>query len=118
VIDDSFMRRIGYKIPVGALSEANYRALLRRQCRLRRIEPEDDAVEFLLNRLHRGAGRPLLASYPHELLGRIVDFASYAGQEPRLTPASVEQAWGSMFASCSSTASGAAAGASILSGEK
>lgn len=116
VFDDAFMRRIGYKIPVGPLSEANYRALLRHQCRLRRIEHDDDAVNYLLTRLHRGAGRPLLAGYPHELLGRIADFASYAGREPRLTPATVEQAWSSMFASCSSTASAAPARASILSG--
>jgi energy-coupling factor transporter ATP-binding protein EcfA2 len=116
VFEDSFMRRIGYKIPVGALSEANYRALLRRQCRLRRIEHDDDAVEFLLTRLHRAAGRPLLAGYPHELLGRIVDFASYAGREPRLTPAAIEQAWSSMFASCS-TAPAASARASIMSGD-
>jgi energy-coupling factor transporter ATP-binding protein EcfA2 len=117
VFDDSFMRRIGYKIPVGALSEANYRALLRRQCRLRRIEHDDAAADFLLRRLHRAAGRPLLAGYPHELLGRIVDFASYAGTEPRLTPASIEQAWSSMFASCSSTAPAAPARASIMSGD-
>jgi hypothetical protein len=117
VFDDSFMRRIGYKIPIGALSEANYRALLRRQCKLRRIEHDDSAADFLLTRLHRAAGRPLLAGYPHELLGRIADFASYAGKEPRLTPASIEQAWSSMFASCSSTASAAPAPASILSGD-
>ncbi|HEX9173258.1 MAG TPA: ATP-binding protein [Telluria sp.] len=117
VFDDAFMRRIGYKIPVGALSEAHYRALLRRQCRLRRIEPDETALDFLLKRLHPAAGRPLLASYPHELLGRIADFASFAGREPRLTPASLEQAWNSMFANCSETAPAAPACAPILSGE-
>lgn len=100
VFDDAFMRRIGYKIPVGALSEASYRALLRRQCRLRAIDCDDDALDYLLARLHRGAGRPLLASYPQELLGRIADFASFAGSAPRLTRASIEQAWRSMFAAC------------------
>jgi hypothetical protein len=118
VFDDSLMRRIGYKIPVGALSEANYRALLRRQCRLRRIEHDDAAAEFLLTRLHPAAGRPLLASYPYELLGRIADFASFAGREPRLSVASIEQAWTSMFASCSSSVPGVPARASILSGDQ
>jgi energy-coupling factor transporter ATP-binding protein EcfA2 len=117
VFDDSFMRRIGYKIPVGALTEANYRALLRRQCRLRRIDFDDAAADFLLARLHPAAGRPLLAGYPSELLGRIADFASFAGTEPRLTAAAIEQAWNSMFAICSGTARAAPPRASILSGE-
>lgn len=100
MFDAALMRRIGYKIPVGPLSEASYRALLRRQCRLQGIECDEDAVEHLLARLHRAGGRPLLASYPQELLGRIADFASFAGTTARFTRASVDQAWHSMFAAC------------------
>ncbi len=116
VFDPAFMRRIGYRIPVGPLSEANYRALLRRQCRLRRIAFDDEAVDYLLGDLHQATGRPLLAGYPHELLGRIADFASFAGTEPRLSIDSVEQAWISMFAGCDAQAT-AGHGQSILRGE-
>jgi hypothetical protein len=91
--------------------------LLRRQCRLRRIDFDDAAADFLLARLHPAAGRPLLAGYPSELLGRIADFASFAGTEPRLTAAAIEQAWNSLFAICSGTARAAPPRASILSGE-
>ena len=42
---------------------------------------------------------------PHaELLGRIADFASYAGATARLTVPALEQAWSSMFAGCISGA--------------
>ncbi|ORB72984.1 hypothetical protein, partial [Mycobacterium timonense] len=71
VLDDACLRRIGYRIAVGPLSEASYRALLRRQARLRRIEVDEAAFDFLVDELHRRTRRPLLAAWPHELLGRI-----------------------------------------------
>lgn len=100
LLDDASMRRVGYKIQIGALTEQNYRALFRHQCRLLRITHDDAVAEHLLTRLHGPAGRPLLASYPRELLGRICDFASFSGIAPRLTIATLEQAWVSMFAGC------------------
>jgi hypothetical protein len=100
LLDESSMRRIAYKIHVGPLLEANYRALLRRQCRLARIAWDDGAVDYLLADLHGASGRALLASYPRELLSRIGDFAAFAGVQPRLSVAALEQAWASMFAAC------------------
>jgi len=97
VFDDAALRRVGYKAEIGAWSPHVYRALLRRQCRMRRIEAEDPAVDHLIDRLHPQSGCPLLACYPGELLDRVADFAGFAGTEPRLTIAAVEQAWRSMF---------------------
>jgi energy-coupling factor transporter ATP-binding protein EcfA2 len=100
VFDDAALRRIGYKVDIGAWSPTAYRALLCRQCRLRRIDVEDAAVDHLIERLHPQSGRALLACYPGELLDRVADFAGFAGTEPRLTIAAVEQAWRSMFIAC------------------
>jgi len=97
VLDDACLRRIGYRIPVGPLSEASYRALLRRQARLRRIELDEAALDYLVGELHRRTRRPLLAAYPHELLGRIADFAGFAGRTPRADCEGLAQAWSSMF---------------------
>jgi energy-coupling factor transporter ATP-binding protein EcfA2 len=99
VLDESCMRRVGYRIPVGPLSESGYRALLRRQCRLRGIEADEGALDYLINELHRRTRRPLLAAWPHELLGRIADFAGFAGHAPRFDVDSVAQAWSSLFGS-------------------
>jgi hypothetical protein len=115
VFDDAFMRRIGYKVAVGPLGEAAYRNVLRRQCRLRGIDYDDRAADHLLTRLHARSREPLLASYPYELLGRIADFASFEGREPALTPATVEQAWSSMFAICTNAAKGQVACSPIQS---
>jgi hypothetical protein len=115
VFDDAVLRRIGYKIALGPLSEPSYRGLVRRQCLQRQVECDEQAIEHLLQRLHRGGGQPLLASYPQALLDRIIDFASFAGRTPRLNIASLDQAWSSMFAACQTTPAGPG-GASIVSG--
>jgi energy-coupling factor transporter ATP-binding protein EcfA2 len=97
LFDDAALRRIGYKAGIGPWPAGAYRAHLRRLCRLRRIDYDDGAAEHLIDRLHAQSGRALLACYPGELLDRIADFAGFAGSEPRLTVAAVEQAWNSMF---------------------
>ena len=97
VLDDACLRRIGYRIAVGPLPEAAYRALLRRQARLRRIEIDEAAIDYLVGELHRRTRRPLLAATPHELLGRIADFAGFAGRAARCDVDGLVQAWSSLF---------------------
>ena len=110
VLDPAVLRRIGYRIGLGPLPEASYRALLRRQCRLHGLDCPESVIEHLVARLHRPSGTPLLACYPHELLRRVCDFASLAGTEPRLGIAALEQAWNSLSAGASAPAPTPAAG--------
>lgn len=98
LLDAGALRRLGYKIAVPALAPAAYRALLRQQCQLLDVACDEAGVRHLLEQLHAASGQPLLAAYPGELVGRVVDFAAYAGQPPQLSVAALEQAWASMFA--------------------
>jgi len=98
VFDPAMLRRVGYRVGLGPLSDAGYRALLRRQCRLQGLDCPESVLEHLVARLHRQSGTPLLACYPPELLRRLFDFASLAGTEPRLNIAALEQAWNSLCA--------------------
>ncbi|WP_426173086.1 ATP-binding protein [Massilia sp. TWR1-2-2] len=98
MLDASAMRRVGYKIHIGALGEAGYRGLFRRQCMLSGLECDERVLAHLIDVLHGTDGAPLLASYPRELIERIADFASFAGAAPRLTIGAIEQAWTSMLA--------------------
>ena len=108
LLDEPLLRRLSYKIHVGGMGEAGYRSLMRRQCLTLGIDHDEAAVDYLVACLHAGSRRALLASYPGELLGRIVDFANFAGTVPRLTIPALEQAWISLFA-CAGPASPAAA---------
>lgn len=107
LLDASALRRLGYKVHVGALSESAYCALFRKQCRAANVAVDEAALRHLVDELHRGSGQPLLASYPRDILARLADFASYAGQPPQLTVLALEQAWSSMFAAGSDAGAGA-----------
>ena len=109
VLDESCLRRIGYKIHVGPLSDANYRALFRQQCRAAQVVCDEVALAYLVERLHGESGIALLACYPRQLIERVADFAGCAGRPPRLAAAALEQAWRSMFAFDAGAAEGAAA---------
>lgn len=98
LLDAASLRRLPYKIGIGALAEPAYRALLREQCLGAGVQWDESGLRHLLAQLHGASGEPLLASYPVELCARIVDFAGFAGRAPRLTVAALEQAWASMFA--------------------
>jgi energy-coupling factor transporter ATP-binding protein EcfA2 len=110
VFDPAFLRRIAYRVGLGPLAEPAYRALLRRTSRLHGVDCDEALIDHLVTRLHRASGTPLLACYPHELLARVLDFAGFAGTEPRLTIAALEQAWSSMCTSGSAPASCQVAG--------
>lgn len=98
VLDAASLRRLGYKVHVGPIGEAAYRTLFRQQCRGFGIEPDEGALAYLVNELHRDSGQLLLASFPREILSRVADFAAFAGQPPRISVAAIDQAWSSMFA--------------------
>ncbi|WP_373989959.1 ATP-binding protein [Duganella sp. BuS-21] len=98
LLDDAALRRVGYKIPVGALNAANYRTLVRQQCLSTGVAYDEAALRYLLDELHAGAGLPLLACYPREIVARVADFAGFMGEPARMSVAALDQAWSSMFA--------------------
>ncbi|GGX90596.1 ATP-binding protein [Massilia dura] len=107
VLDASSLRRLGYKVHVGPIGETAYRTLFRQQCRAFGIEPDESALGYLVNELHRDSGQLLLASFPREILSRVADFAAFAGQPPRMSVAAIDQAWSSMFATVAPQFAGA-----------
>jgi energy-coupling factor transporter ATP-binding protein EcfA2 len=98
VLDPSSLRRIGYKVYVGPIGAAAYRALFRQQCHAFGMAADETALAYLIDELHRGSGQPLLAGFPHAILARIAEFAAFLGQPAVLSPATIDQAWSSMFA--------------------
>lgn len=98
LLDASALRRVSYKVGIGALDALNYRTLFRHRCVSSGVVFDDAALRYLIDELHGGSGLPLLASYPEEIVGRIRDFAAFLGEPARVTVATLDQAWISMFA--------------------
>jgi hypothetical protein len=95
--DGAFLRRIGYKIHVGALSKAQYEQVFRNACTTYGIAFCADAFAYLLREHHEKEDRPLLSCYPRDLLSQIRDRAMYEESTPRLDTVALDWAWNNYF---------------------
>lgn len=94
--DEAFLRRLGYKIFVGPMKEADYRQVFRMACTEFGMAFEGAAFDLALDHLlllHRRHGRGTMACYPRDLVGRIQDFSRYREIPAALTPALIDWAW-------------------------
>jgi predicted ATPase with chaperone activity len=96
--DEAFLRRIGYKIHVGAMTRPEYERIFRQVCTQFAVPFSDAAFRYLLDELHRRDDRPLLACYPRDIVGQVCDLARYQGTAPTLTDDALEWAWANYFA--------------------
>ncbi len=95
--DEAFLRRLGYKIHIGPLSEEHYRQVFRDVCEELGIAFVEDALQHLLHEYHYKEGRPLLACYPRDLLGQLRDYARYESRPPVLSAQMLGWAWHNYF---------------------
>ena len=72
--DAAFLRRLGYKIHVGAISADDYRRILIQACERARVPYADAAFAYLLRR-HTAEERPLLACTPYDIVSKLRDHA-------------------------------------------
>lgn len=95
--DDAFMRRLGYKIYVGPLDQAQYGEVVRQACKHYGVFFSDASLEFLIHECHEREARPLLACIPWDIIGQVRDRAVYEGAEPAMTPETLRWAWANYF---------------------
>jgi hypothetical protein len=96
--DAAFLRRLGHKIHVEALSPADYRRIFEGACASEGVPFDTAAFDTLLADYHAPSGRPLLACYPRDLLHLVASRSAYLGVTPALTPELIEWAWHAYFA--------------------
>jgi energy-coupling factor transporter ATP-binding protein EcfA2 len=95
--DAAFLRRIGYKIHIGALSPSHYEQVFRHACTTYDVPFCADAFAYLLQEHYAKDDRPLLACHPRDLLSQIRDRAMYERLAPRLDTAALDWAWNNYF---------------------
>lgn len=96
--DPAFVRRLGYKVRLGAMDEVSYRRVFRQACERAGLPHDESAADCLVNELHAGSGMPFLPAWPLDLVLKVRDRAVYEGVEPRLTPQALRWAWALYFA--------------------
>ena len=99
LVDEAFLRRLGYKIYLGPMSEDEYRAIFKGVCTELGITYADEMFGYLLRHHHDREDKPRLACYPRDILSQLRDFAIYEGGAPQLTEANLDRAWHNYFIS-------------------
>jgi DNA-binding MarR family transcriptional regulator len=97
LVDDAFLRRIGYKIRFHALSGEQYHAIWRRVCEDNAVEYAPDVCQFAIDSLHAPTGTPLLPCHPRDLIGMALDRLEYLGHDTELDAAALRWAWDNYF---------------------
>ncbi len=95
--DEAFLRRLGYKIYVGAVSENEYRAIAQQVCDELNIPFTEEGVTYLLHEHHYKEGKPLYACIPRDILDQLKDIARYEGVRAEMTRELLDWAWGNYF---------------------
>ncbi|MES2129175.1 MAG: ATP-binding protein [Pseudomonadota bacterium] len=96
--DGAFLRRLGYKIRVGAVTEEQYRQLFQGVCARYDMAYDEECFRYLLDEHHAKEDRPLLACYPRDILNQLRDQARYYVRAPELNKGGLSWAWQNYFA--------------------
>ncbi len=84
LMDDAFLRRIRYKIPVGNPSWEDFRAIFQMNCAQRNIPYDEEMFKYLVLEHYVKVKREPKSVHPRDLLDQLVDIARYVRKDPRL----------------------------------
>lgn len=96
LMDEAFLRRLGYKIKFAPLNETEYREIWDMYAKELNIEYTEHLLDEVLAR-YRQEMRSLLPCQPRDLLGLISDQCQYAGEAGVATSKRLHTAWDTYF---------------------
>ena len=103
--DDSFLRRIHYKIEVSDPDREEYEQIFRDCCEERAIEFDSGALDHLFREFY-GKGIAPRRCHPRDVLDHLQDLAEFRGEPARLDPNLLHRACQSYFLSPAEYSSG------------
>jgi predicted ATPase with chaperone activity len=93
LLDQPSLRRIRYKVEIPNPRREDFREILARACEEHGIEPSDEALDHVVERMYQDGAHMPRASYARDLLDIMVESARYDETEPVLTPEAFESAY-------------------------
>lgn len=97
LVDDAFLRRLGYKIQMRPLSKEGYRTLWFRVCNNFELQCEAHVLEYLIATYHQPESKPFLPCYPRDLLSIVKDATRFHQLPSEVTPELLDDAWRHYF---------------------
>jgi hypothetical protein len=97
LVEEAFLRRIHYKIPVVDPTRAQYEAIFQGQCAAQGLDYSPAAVEYLFAEFYEKRGIPPRGCHPRDVISHVLDIAKYRQVPPELTATLIEEACRSYF---------------------
>ena len=97
LIDEAFLRRLGYKIPFTGLNKEQFKAIWDLECAANELTCEDMQFEYLVEQLLLVNNKEFLPCYPRDLLVIIHDQIVFNNLKPEIDQALLDFAWQSYF---------------------
>jgi hypothetical protein len=97
LVEEAFLRRIHYKVPVGDPTRAQYEEIFRGQCVAQGVSYDPDAVAYIFAEFYDKLGIPPRGCHPRDLIAHVGDIAKYREITPQLTTELVDGACRSYF---------------------
>jgi hypothetical protein len=98
LVDDAFLRRMGYRLHVHPPNTETYALILQRYVEFKGLHYDPGLLDLLLRRYEREK-RQMKCCEPRDLIERCLDICRYENLPLVLTPHLLEQAWANYFAS-------------------
>jgi predicted ATPase with chaperone activity len=92
LVDEAFLRRIPYKIPVGDPTDAQFRELFTMVGAELGVVVDRRAVDHVIDHHYRRETRPFRFCHPRDLMLQILHESRYRGIEPVMTVEAVDRA--------------------------
>ena len=96
LVDDAFLRRMGYRLYIAPPTQEQYRLIFQRAVEAHGLNDDPELVDYLFQRYDR-ENRPLRCSEPRDLVQRILDICRYFDVPSVLTKEMLELAWINYF---------------------
>lgn len=98
LVDEAFLRRIPYKIEVHDPTEEEFHKLFELFGRRLGVVYRREAVDYLIKRHYKQAGRAFRFCHPRDLLLQVLNYCKFHGRPPEMTPAYFDRAVENYFA--------------------
>lgn len=96
LVDEAFLRRMGYRARVEPPTPAAYIDIFKRAAHTRGLRVEQVCLDYILNN-YMISHRQMKACEPRDLLDRVLDICLFEGQPIELTPKVIDSAWRNYF---------------------
>ncbi|HSI83776.1 MAG: ATP-binding protein [Candidatus Methylacidiphilales bacterium] len=97
LVDDAFLRRIRYKIPINDPSHEAFRAIWKIVSEAKGVPYADELVDYFVYKFMRSQGRPLRGCIPRDILDNIVDVCRYKQIDLTITVEMLDDAAAAYF---------------------